>query len=82
MKNRRRPILGAKPMKKLFDHYRPELHYMRGPGPKWIENHGRIDRASLDAKNRDNNASTFFEVIAEGCESLVARMMHRSRVDK
>ena len=19
----------------LFDAYRPELHYMRGPGPKW-----------------------------------------------
>ncbi len=21
--------------KDLFDNYRPELHYMRGPGPKW-----------------------------------------------
>jgi hypothetical protein len=21
----------------LFDQYRPELHYMRGPGPKWRE---------------------------------------------
>jgi hypothetical protein len=20
--------------------YRPELHYMRGPGPKWMEKHG------------------------------------------
>ncbi len=26
----------------LFDPYRPELHYMRGPGPKWREKHGRI----------------------------------------
>jgi hypothetical protein len=25
----------------LFDSYRPELHYMRGPGPKWREEHGR-----------------------------------------
>jgi hypothetical protein len=25
---------------KLFDGYRPELHYMRGPGPKWHEKHG------------------------------------------
>ena len=25
--------------KALFDHYRPELHYMRGPGPKWREKH-------------------------------------------
>jgi hypothetical protein len=25
----------------LMDRYRPELHYMRGPGPKWMERHGR-----------------------------------------
>ena len=24
----------------LADSYRPELHYMRGPGPKWREKHG------------------------------------------
>jgi hypothetical protein len=23
----------------MFDTYRPELHYMRGPGPKWFEKH-------------------------------------------
>ncbi len=23
----------------LFDTYRPELHYMRGPGPKWNAKH-------------------------------------------
>jgi hypothetical protein len=23
----------------FFDPYRPELHYMRGPGPKWREKH-------------------------------------------
>ena len=23
-----------------FDSYRPELHYMRGPGPRWQEKHG------------------------------------------
>ena len=22
-----------------FDPYRPELHYMRGPGPKWLAKH-------------------------------------------
>jgi hypothetical protein len=34
--------------KTLFDDYRPELHYMRGPGPKWREKHGfaEIDGAS------------------------------------
>jgi hypothetical protein len=25
----------------LFDPYRPELHYMRGPGPKWRAKHVR-----------------------------------------
>jgi hypothetical protein len=24
---------------RLFDTYRPELHYMRGPGPKYRERH-------------------------------------------
>jgi hypothetical protein len=24
----------------LLSSYRPELHYMRGPGPKWRERHG------------------------------------------
>ena len=23
--------------------YRPELHYMRGPGPKWREKHGATE---------------------------------------
>ena len=33
--------------KALFDNYRPELHYMRGPGPKWREKYGaKIDGAS------------------------------------
>ena len=26
----------------LFDPYRPELHYMRGPGPKWRAKHATI----------------------------------------
>ena len=30
----------------LFDPYRPELHYMRGPVPKW---HAKHDPAPLDA---------------------------------
>jgi hypothetical protein len=25
----------------LFDPYRPELHYMRGPGPKWRAKHSQ-----------------------------------------
>lgn len=28
------------------DPYRPELHYMRGPGPKWREKHAPAARRS------------------------------------
>ena len=28
----------------LFNPYRPELHYMRGPGPKWREKQAREAR--------------------------------------
>jgi hypothetical protein len=34
-----------KRLTRLFDPYRPELHYMRGPGPKWCEKHGLSERA-------------------------------------
>ena len=27
-------------LRELLSPYRPELHYMRGPGPKWRERHG------------------------------------------
>ena len=27
----------------FFDPYRPELHYMRGPGPKWRDKHQQAD---------------------------------------
>jgi hypothetical protein len=33
-------------LKALFDPYRPELHYMRGPGPKW---HAKNDPAPFPA---------------------------------
>jgi hypothetical protein len=36
----------------LFDPYRPELHYMRGPGPKWREKHGQLP-ASTDLRDFD-----------------------------
>jgi hypothetical protein len=26
-------------VRSLYDPYRPELHYMRGPGPKWHAKH-------------------------------------------
>jgi hypothetical protein len=34
--------------KAMFDPYRPELHYMRGPGPKWHAKHDPAP-AAMDA---------------------------------
>jgi hypothetical protein len=28
----------------LFDPYRPEQHYLRGPGPKWREKHAPVSQ--------------------------------------
>ena len=34
-------------MFKPIKRYRPERHFMRGPGPKWLEKHGgEIDRTA------------------------------------
>jgi hypothetical protein len=30
----------------LADNYRPELHYMRGPGPRWREKHADALKAT------------------------------------
>jgi hypothetical protein len=32
-----------------FDSYRPELHYMRGPAPKWREKHAYVASGLLDS---------------------------------
>jgi hypothetical protein len=29
-------------VRELTDPYRPELHYMRGPGPKWAAKHNQV----------------------------------------
>jgi hypothetical protein len=38
--------------KALFDPYRPELHYMRGPGPKWHEKHNPAGQPAAVSKLR------------------------------
>jgi hypothetical protein len=38
--------------KGLLDSYRPDLHYMRGPGPKWREKHGTPHATRCDAAAR------------------------------
>jgi hypothetical protein len=31
----------------IFDSYRPELHYMRGPDPKWLEHAHAVSVLSI-----------------------------------
>jgi hypothetical protein len=44
--------LWRKLRQRIFDSYRPELYYMRGPGPKWREKHAHVTSASLDSCHR------------------------------
>jgi hypothetical protein len=41
----------------LLDPYRPELHYMRGPGPKWRAKHERTPRLAPDVSTMPSLAS-------------------------
>jgi len=49
--------------------YHPERHYMRGPGPKWLEKHGggvdRVDAVMNDCRpDKRLPASFFFQLCA------------------
>jgi hypothetical protein len=55
-------------MFKPIKRYRPERHYMRGPGPKWLEKHGGgIDRINpvMDDRHGDKHLLTgfFFQLL-------------------
>jgi hypothetical protein len=39
----------ARAVRSMFDPYRPELHYMRGPGPKWHAKHRAAPAQAHDA---------------------------------
>ena len=38
---------------KPLERYHPELHYMRGPGPKWREKHAGFSRAAPSQNSVD-----------------------------
>jgi hypothetical protein len=44
-------------VKKLRNHYRPERHYMRGPGPKWQEKHAAALVSAASAQLQSGPAS-------------------------
>jgi hypothetical protein len=56
--------------KALRDPYRPELHYMLGPGPKWREKHGS-----------DGNPGISREKIASGRPAESRVTCYRQNVD-
>jgi hypothetical protein len=41
----------------IRDPYRPELHYMRGPGPKWRAKHGIPEMAAASRRSAVDAAS-------------------------
>ena len=43
-------------MGKLFDGYRPELHYMRGPGPRWHEKHDGVPTGAGNEQHEQDYA--------------------------
>jgi hypothetical protein len=46
-------------MRYVTDRYRPELHYMRGPGPKWLEKHAGQSGAIVVPSEGHHEPSTF-----------------------
>jgi hypothetical protein len=48
----------------LSDHYRPEQHYMRGPGPKWLEKHaGHFGRNAVP-RDAGHKAAQLLRIMA------------------
>jgi len=52
---------------KPIERYRPERHYMRGPGPKWFETHGgginRVGPVTDSHRHKYLLASFFFRLV-------------------
>jgi hypothetical protein len=55
-------------MIKPIKRYHPERHYMRGPGPKWLEKHGggvdRVDAVMDDYRTDKRLLASFFFQLA------------------
>jgi hypothetical protein len=59
----------------LFDSYRPELHYMRGPGPKWRAKHERTLRLGHDlAAPMPRPDHAYVRPLISNCHSAIATL--------
>lgn len=59
-------------LRRLFEPYRPERHYMRGPGPKWRAKHENPGAATVKHTPIRNVCQLTY---------LRNRLMHHSRAD-
>src|SRR5262249_9946129 len=57
----------------LFDTYRPERHYMRGPGPKWRAKHERTLRLGR-APRPARPGHAYVWPLASNCHSTIATL--------
>ena len=48
----------------LLDRYRPELYYMRGPGPKWLEKHAGHSGRDTVLRDTGRKATRLIRIIA------------------
>lgn len=60
--------------KPMIKRYHPERHYMRGPGPKWLEKHSggidRIGRVTDDRRGDKRSLTGFFLQLLRGRRRL------------
>ena len=61
------------------DSYRPELHYMRGPGPKWREKHGIAASNEREFFSRNAASVMPFHRASQRQRNLVAQMVTTCR---
>ena len=59
-------------MGKLLHHYRPELHYMRGAGPKWHEKHAGLPAPVAEKEFKLPSSSWFIPAATAALLASVA----------
>jgi hypothetical protein len=57
---------------KTTHHYRPELHYMRGPGPKWHEKHAGLPAPVAEKEFQLPSSSWFIPAATAALSASVA----------
>jgi hypothetical protein len=60
-----------------FDSYRPELHYMRGPGPKW---HAKRANTAVSAPPAAATARSRFQISPRPARNFAGRFVVPSPV--